>query len=74
MRPPADRRRRTQARPLRRLPLELNEELLLALKEWRAEVSADQKIPAYVVFTDATLQAIAEHNPESLEDLARIPG
>ena len=55
-------------------PSELNEELLLALKEWRAQVSAEQKIPAYVVFTDATLQAIAERAPESLEDLARIPG
>ncbi|TDC63226.1 ATP-dependent DNA helicase UvrD2 [Actinomadura sp. GC306] len=55
-------------------PSELNEELLIALKEWRARVSAEQKIPAYVVFTDATLQAIAEHGPESMEDLARIPG
>src|SRR5690606_6220546 len=55
-------------------PSELNEELLIALKEWRAQVSAEQKIPAYVVFTDATLQAIAERAPESLEDLARIPG
>jgi ATP-dependent DNA helicase UvrD/PcrA len=26
------------------------------------------------VFTDATLQAIAEHGPESMEELARIPG
>ncbi|WP_067801811.1 ATP-dependent DNA helicase UvrD2 [Actinomadura formosensis] len=55
-------------------PSALNEELLIALKEWRAETAAEQKIPAYVVFTDATLQAIAEHCPESLEDLARIPG
>ncbi|WP_433477492.1 ATP-dependent DNA helicase UvrD2 [Spirillospora sp. CA-142024] len=55
-------------------PSELNEELLLALKDWRAQVSAEQKVPAYVVFTDATLQAIAEHGPESLEELARIPG
>ncbi|WP_121436428.1 ATP-dependent DNA helicase UvrD2 [Actinomadura pelletieri] len=55
-------------------PSELNEELLLALKEWRARISAEQKIPAYVVFTDATLQAIAEHGPGSREELARIPG
>ncbi|WP_242885240.1 ATP-dependent DNA helicase UvrD2 [Actinomadura litoris] len=55
-------------------PSEINEELLLALREWRAGVAADQKIPAYVVFTDATLQAIAEHAPESMEELARIPG
>ncbi|MFC6878481.1 MULTISPECIES: ATP-dependent DNA helicase UvrD2 [Actinomadura] len=55
-------------------PAELNEGLLLALKDWRTEVSAEQRVPAYVVFTDATLQAIAERGPESLEDLAQIPG
>jgi DNA helicase-2/ATP-dependent DNA helicase PcrA len=55
-------------------PAELNEELLLALQEWRAGTAGDQKIPTYVVFTDATLQAIAERTPESLEELATIPG
>ncbi|MFB4312621.1 ATP-dependent DNA helicase UvrD2 [Actinomadura sp. 21ATH] len=55
-------------------PAELNEELLLALKDWRAGIAADQRIPAYVVFTDATLQAIAERTPENLEELATIPG
>ena len=55
-------------------PAEINEDLLLALKEWRSQTAAEQKVPAYVVFTDATLQAIAEHNPGSLEELARIPG
>ncbi|MFF5263228.1 ATP-dependent DNA helicase UvrD2 [Actinomadura viridis] len=55
-------------------PAELNEELLLALKDWRGRIAADQKIPAYVVFTDATLQAIAERTPESLAELAGIPG
>ncbi|WP_395109949.1 UvrD-helicase domain-containing protein [Actinomadura sp. SCN-SB] len=55
-------------------PAQLNEELLVALKEWRAKVAAEQRIPAYVVFTDATLQAIAERSPETLEDLAAIPG
>ncbi|WP_153531444.1 ATP-dependent DNA helicase UvrD2 [Actinomadura macrotermitis] len=55
-------------------PVELNEDLLAALKDWRAGVAADQKVPAYVVFTDATLQAIAERNPGSAEELARISG
>ncbi|MFG2005947.1 ATP-dependent DNA helicase UvrD2 [Spirillospora sp. NPDC048911] len=55
-------------------PAELNEGLLLALKDWRAEVSETQRIPAYVVFTDATIQAIAERTPDSIEDLAQIPG
>ncbi|MFC0037554.1 ATP-dependent DNA helicase UvrD2 [Actinomadura rayongensis] len=55
-------------------PSEMNEDVLLALKDWRAEISAEQRVPAYVVFTDATLQAIAERAPETLEDLAQIPG
>ncbi|MDL4772039.1 MULTISPECIES: ATP-dependent DNA helicase UvrD2 [Thermomonosporaceae] len=55
-------------------PVELNEELLIALKEWRAGVSSEQRVPAYVVFTDATIQAIAERDPGSLEELAQIPG
>ncbi|WP_018658145.1 ATP-dependent DNA helicase UvrD2 [Actinomadura flavalba] len=55
-------------------PAELNEDVLLALKDWRAGISAEQRVPAYVVFTDATLQAIAERAPETLEDLAQIPG
>ncbi|WP_119729011.1 ATP-dependent DNA helicase UvrD2 [Thermomonospora amylolytica] len=55
-------------------PAEINEELLLGLKEWRSAVAGDQRIPAYVVFTDATLQAIAERCPETMEELAQISG
>ncbi|MFC9972493.1 ATP-dependent DNA helicase UvrD2 [Spirillospora sp. NPDC127200] len=55
-------------------PAELNEDLLMRLKDWRSEVSAEQKVPAYVVFTDATLQAIAERDPGSMEELAQISG
>ena len=31
-------------------------------------------MPAYVVFTDATLEAIAEHRPQSLGQLSMING
>jgi DNA helicase-2/ATP-dependent DNA helicase PcrA len=31
-------------------------------------------VPAYVVFSDATLQAIAEAAPGSVAELAAIPG
>jgi DNA helicase-2/ATP-dependent DNA helicase PcrA len=31
-------------------------------------------VPAYVVFTDATLVAIAETSPADLPGLARVPG
>ncbi|WP_256829742.1 ATP-dependent DNA helicase UvrD2 [Ornithinimicrobium faecis] len=44
------------------------------LRDWRLEVSRDQEVPAYVVFTDATLTAIAESTPDSTEKLAEIAG
>ena len=44
------------------------------LREWRLEVSREQQVPAYVVFTDATLTAIAEAAPGTTEGLSAIPG
>jgi DNA helicase-2/ATP-dependent DNA helicase PcrA len=45
-----------------------------ALRGWRLAVAGEAKIPAYVVFTDATLTAIAERRPASPGELARISG
>jgi DNA helicase-2/ATP-dependent DNA helicase PcrA len=55
-------------------PSSLDEELLERLREWRARVAAGQKVPAYVVFTDATLTALAERRPGRTEELAGIGG
>ncbi|MGI5226159.1 ATP-dependent DNA helicase UvrD2 [Actinoallomurus sp. CA-142502] len=55
-------------------PIDYDEDLLERMKHWRVGVSKRQKVPAYVVFTDATLQAIAERAPLSEADLAAIPG
>jgi DNA helicase-2/ATP-dependent DNA helicase PcrA len=55
-------------------PADLDEALLARLKEWRLGIAQEQKVPAYVVFTDATLQAIAERRPGSEADLAAISG
>ena len=46
----------------------------VALKEWRAEVAREHNLPAYVIFHDATLAAIAERAPQSLGDLQGISG
>jgi ATP-dependent DNA helicase RecQ len=45
-----------------------------ALKAWRAEVAREHNLPAYVIFHDATLAAIAERAPQTLEDLQGISG
>jgi DNA helicase-2/ATP-dependent DNA helicase PcrA len=45
-----------------------------ALRQWRADRSRQDRVPAYVVFHDATLDEIARRKPASLRDLARISG
>ncbi len=45
-----------------------------ALKAWRAEVAREHNLPAYVIFHDATLAAIAALDPHSLEDLQSVSG
>ncbi len=55
-------------------PADLNAELLDALREWRLQVSREKAVPAYVVFTDNTLMAIAEQMPADSDALAEIPG
>lgn len=55
-------------------PADLDEELFDRLKAWRAETAESLRVPAYVVFTDATLQAIAETPPSGESALRRIPG
>ncbi|GAB1821398.1 ATP-dependent DNA helicase UvrD2 [Herbidospora sp. RD11066] len=55
-------------------PAEYNEALLEELKAWRAEAAKEAKVPSYVVFTDVTLQAIAERAPVTEEALLAIAG
>jgi DNA helicase-2/ATP-dependent DNA helicase PcrA len=44
------------------------------LRAWRSQAAQAQSVPAYVVFTDATLQAIAETRPANLHELSALPG
>ncbi len=55
-------------------PSDLDEELFERLREWRIRVATAQKVPAYVVFTDATLTALAERRPGRTEELGQIAG
>ncbi|WP_353115975.1 DNA helicase RecQ [Microbacterium sp.] len=48
--------------------------LFEALRAWRAETAREQGVPAYIVFGDATLRALAEHRPAVLADLDGITG
>jgi DNA helicase-2/ATP-dependent DNA helicase PcrA len=48
--------------------------MLDRLKDWRLHEAKRRGVPAYVVFTDATLQAITEQQPAHAEDLLAISG
>ena len=48
--------------------------LLERLRAWRGEQAREQSVPAYVIFHDATLVAIAAAHPTRLEDLSSIHG
>ena len=45
-----------------------------ALREWRRVVARERSVPAYTVFHDSTLRAIANRMPRSLEDLRSVSG
>jgi DNA helicase-2/ATP-dependent DNA helicase PcrA len=45
-----------------------------ALREWRLRRAKEDGVPAYVVFHDSTLAAIADRAPASLDELALISG
>jgi DNA helicase-2/ATP-dependent DNA helicase PcrA len=49
-------------------------ELFGRLRAWRKRQADAQSVPAYVVFSDATLVAIADARPESRAALARLSG
>ena len=50
------------------------QELFQQLRAWRSAVAKEQGVPAYVVFNDATLAAIAQARPSSLGELRGISG
>ncbi|MDX9740613.1 MAG: DNA helicase RecQ [Gammaproteobacteria bacterium] len=73
------RRNRPGATPAvsRRAPAEVSvadQALFERLKAWRSEQARQQGVPAYVIFHDRTLAAIAARRPESLDELADVDG
>jgi DNA helicase-2/ATP-dependent DNA helicase PcrA len=55
-------------------PVPYDEELFESLRTWRKDRAADESVPAYVVFSDATLEAIAEVRPTDRRGLLMISG
>ena len=69
--------RAARMRSVVKAPIALDSDALLryaALKAWRGEVAKAHNLPAYVIFHDATLAAIAQSAPRSLDDLRGVSG
>ena len=58
----------------RTCPSTAQEALVDALKAWRLQQAREREVPAYVVFTDATLDALAEAMPTDIDGLLAISG
>src|SRR5699024_12396009 len=50
------------------------EGLLSALRGWRREQASLRGTPAYAILTDAALEAVAERDPRSAQELLEVPG
>ena len=55
-------------------PSTFDEATMAKLREWRRQEAAEQKLPAYCVFTDATLIALAEARPRTPAELIKVQG
>jgi DNA helicase-2/ATP-dependent DNA helicase PcrA len=55
-------------------PSTYDEQVFEALRAWRREQAAEEEVPAYCVFTDATMTALAEMRPSDASELVRVPG
>lgn len=64
---------RTRGR-CRRCPGSADEALVDRLRAWRLATAKSREVPAFVVFTDATMEAIAELKPAEPTSLLAIPG
>lgn len=51
-----------------------DEDLAQRLRDWRLAKAREQDVPAFVVFTDVTLTALAERRPRDEDELLDVPG
>ncbi|MFL4477756.1 ATP-dependent DNA helicase UvrD2 [Paeniglutamicibacter sp. ORCA_105] len=55
-------------------PAGYDEAVFESLRAWRLQVAQANSLPAFVIFTDATLMAIAESKPDGLAGLGQVSG
>lgn len=65
---------KTSARGTRRLPDAADPQLFEQLRSLRAKLAKSVGIPAFVIFTDATLHAMSAQKPHTMAEFLRVPG
>ena len=66
--------RRAQAKAALEAPKSLEEQLVAQLKALRTRLAQQEKIPPYLVFSDATLADMAARQPEDIEQFLQVSG
>jgi ATP-dependent DNA helicase RecQ len=67
-------KRRADPDPANDVPTSPDEELFARLKKLRKSLADEKRVPAYLIFSDATLIKMAERRPTTVDDLKGIPG
>jgi DNA helicase-2/ATP-dependent DNA helicase PcrA len=58
----------------RTCPPSASEATVDLLRAWRLERAREREVPAYVIFTDATMEALADSMPRDVDELLAITG
>ncbi|MCD7935421.1 MAG: DNA helicase RecQ, partial [Tannerellaceae bacterium] len=70
-----EKKERAQAKPIRPLAKGKTEEVLLdALRQLRKRIAEREKLPAYIVFSDAALADMVDKKPLTLEEFRDVKG
>jgi len=66
----------TVARRQTRTPIDndIDVELWEALRECRRSLAEEQGVPPYIIFSNNTLQAMAEQSPQTIEEFSQLSG
>ncbi len=55
-------------------PVEADPRLAEYLREWRRNMARENKVPAYIILHDSTLEELCRRRPANLAQLKRVPG
>ncbi|MGA7293866.1 MAG: RecQ family ATP-dependent DNA helicase [Terriglobales bacterium] len=59
---------------VRETPTEANPALADYLREWRRCMARENKVPAYIILHDSTLEELCRRRPKNLAQLKQVPG